>query len=62
MNTLQGKKFYMLVDTINAVMGGMGVPGSILTDPPVVATNVDEVLVGTPINQAPEGFTIPQND
>jgi anaerobic selenocysteine-containing dehydrogenase len=60
-NTLQGKKFYVLVDTINAVMGGMGVPGSILTDPPLVAGEVDGVLVGTPINQAPDEFTIPQN-
>ena len=62
-NSMQGKKFYVLANTINTVMGGMGVPGSILTCPPITVGESDGVMVGTPLSHAPsEEFAIPQND
>lgn len=61
-NQRQGKDFYVLADTINMVMGGMGVPGSIVCAPPATFNVIDGVA-STGRNGVPVvDFKIPQND
>ena len=61
-NQLMGKDFYILAGTINVVMGGMGVPGSIVCAPPAVIDPIDGVSAMDRAGTVTTEFTIPQND
>ncbi|MCB8925164.1 MAG: molybdopterin-dependent oxidoreductase [Ardenticatenaceae bacterium] len=61
-NQMQGKDFYVVADTINMMMGGMGVPGSMLCAPPPTFEVIDGVATSHRLVVREVDFKIPQND